>query len=196
MHNSIKANITQHEIAMEELENKHLEQELFEMNEQAEHTKEKATKNATALKHMNKRLSILGDNATPEEHKRLEEEMQALEKFAQRQQRDMRNLLREQNKEKHLLKKEKQREMEAFETSLKEDYELKIRHKEEELVKNMTKLEELIHARRMRLVARWHLTLQIFKREDRDASAIKGPLPLTLLCLPEEFAPYVAAYQS
>jgi uncharacterized membrane protein len=166
------------------------------MNEQTEETKEKTTKNATALKHMTKRLSILGDNATVEERNRLEEEMLALEKLAKRQERDMRNLLREQNKEKHILKKEQQRKIEALEASLKEDYNDKIRHKETELLKNMTTLEELIHARCMRLVARWHLTLQIFKREDRDASNIKGPLPLTLLCLPEEFAPYVAAYHS
>ena len=166
------------------------------MNEQTEQTKEKATKNATALKHMTKRLSILGENATAEERKRLEDELLALEKLAKVQQRDMRNLLREQNKEKHNLKKEQQRKLEALEASLKEDYNDKIKHKEEELRKNLTTLEELIHARCIRLVARWHLSLQIFKREDRDASTVKGPLPLTLLCLPEEFAPYVAAYHS
>jgi hypothetical protein len=173
-----------------------LEQEVSEIDGQSDEQKEKATKNATALKHMTRRLSILGDKATNEERKRVEDELRALEKLAERQQRDMRNLFREQNKEKHNLKKEQQKELEALEKSLKEECDLKIKYKEEELEKNMSKLEELIHARCMRLVARWHLTLQIYKREDRDALAIKGPLPLTLLCLPDEFTPYVAAYHS
>jgi hypothetical protein len=78
---------------------------------------------------------------------------------------------------------------------LTEEAELKVQCKEEALQLNMSKLEMLIHNRTLRLVARWHLQLQIFKREDRDASTIKGPLSLTMLSLPDDFAPYVAAYQ-
>jgi septal ring factor EnvC (AmiA/AmiB activator) len=166
------------------------------MNGHSEEKKEKATKNATALRHMTRRLSILGDKATIDELNRVEEEMKALDKLADRQQREMRNLLRVQTREMQALKKEQQKELENFEESLKEDSEQTVRYKEQELTSNMGKLEELIHARCMRLIARWHLMLQIYKRENRDASSLKGPLPLTMLCLPEEFTPYVAAYQS
>jgi len=181
----IRTNYLQHQVATEDLDNKHLNQELSSMNTQSEEQKEKAVKNATALKYVNKRLSILGDNATQDELNRLEEEMKSLDKLAVRQQRDMRNLFREQNREKKALEKDQQTELVTFEESLKEEHEEKIKHKEEELTRNMSRLEELIHARTLRLVARWHLMLQIFKRDDRDASTIKGPLPLTLLCLPE-----------
>jgi hypothetical protein len=181
---------------MENLENKHLEQEVSEMNEQSKQQTEQATKNATALKHMNKRLSILGDTATEEDKNRLEDELKALDKLAHRQQRELRNLFRDQNREKQRTKKEQQTEYENFQKSIKEDYNSKVQHKEEELTKNREKLEELIHARCLRLVSRWHLMLQIFKSEDRDASNIKGHLPLTILSLPVEFNPYVAAFQS
>lgn len=188
-------NSSQHEIAVEELADKHIEQEIFETDNHADQQKEKATKTATALKHMNKRISILGDKATVEEIQRVEEETKALEKLADRQQRELRNLYRTQNKEKQDLKKVQQKELEELRTLLREECELKVQCKEEALQNNMAKLEKLIHARCLRLVARWYLQLQIFKREDRDASTIKGPLPLTMLNLPEDFTPYVAAYQ-
>jgi len=77
---------------------------------------------------------------------------------------------------------------------LKNERDAKIRQKTRDFERNARKLEELIHIRSMRLVARWYLMLQIYKTEDRDGTGLKGSLPLSLLGLPEEFAPYVAAY--
>jgi hypothetical protein len=180
--------------AIEALENKHVEQELGEIDEQKVETKEETIKNATALKHMHRRLSILGENATDDARNRLEDEKYKLNRLEQRQERELQKLLRIQNREKLILQRNQQNELADLTTSMREDHDLKVRHKHEELVKNATKLEALIHERALRLVARWHLQLQILKREEKELSWIKGPLPLSILRLPEEFGPYVSAY--
>jgi hypothetical protein len=179
---------------LEELDNRHLEQEFGQIDDQKQQTTEETVKNATALKHLNRRLSLLGDNATDAELNRIEEETQALEKLAAKQERDNQKLLRVQNREKLDMQRQQQKEVEDLQISMKEDYEARVRDKQEELQKNMDKLEHLIHDRSIRMVGRWYLQLQVFKREDKDVSCIKAPLPLSILGLPEEFNPYCSAY--
>jgi hypothetical protein len=174
----------------EELENKHLEQELFELDEQTAETEDQTTKNATALKHINKRIELLGEAATDAEKHVLDSEQHALDRLADKQQREIRNLHRFQYRERQDMLRTQQRELEELE----EGSRTKMRTKTRDLEKNMRRLEELIHVRSMRLVARWHLMLQIYKTEDRDGMGLKGALPLSLLALPEEFVRYVAAY--
>jgi hypothetical protein len=86
--------------------------------------------------------------------------------------------------------KAQQREIDG----LTQDSAARMRVKEGDLERNMRRLEELIHVRSMRLVARWHLMLQIYKTEDRDGMGLSEALPLGVLGLPEEFAGYVAAF--
>jgi hypothetical protein len=164
------------------------------MDDQKQQTSEETVKNATALKHLNRRLSFLGDNVTEAELNRLDDEKRALDKLALKQERDLQKLLRVQNREKLDIQRRQQKELEDFRISMKEDYDTRVREKLEELQKNMEKLEQLIHERSIRMVGRWYLQLQIFKREDKEVSYIKTPLPLSILGLPEEFGPYCAAY--
>jgi hypothetical protein len=181
------------------MENKHLLQELSEEDEHTTQTAEEKTKNATALKYVRRRLEMLGEHATAAERSRLEEEKAALTKLAQRQQRDMRNLFRVQNREIMELKKAQQQELQEFERTLHDDYEEQIREKQAVLQRNMMKLEELIHARATKLVGRWWLLLQIWKKTQGERvmkghATTQSALPLTLFGLHEDFSPIVAAF--
>jgi hypothetical protein len=169
-----------------------LEQELFEIDEQTVVAADQAIKNATALKYIARRMDLLGEQATDIDHNAYISEARALDRLAEKHQRDIRNLHRFQYREKQDMQKNQLKEME----NLREEAVLKIKTKESDLERNSRKLEELIHIRSMRLVARWHLMLQIYKTEDRDGISLKGALPLSLLGLPEEFAPYVGAYHA
>jgi hypothetical protein len=146
------------------------------------------------LKYIHHRLSILGENATADARNRLEDEIHKLNRLEQRQERQLHTLQRIQNREKLNLIRNQQNDLADLVASMQEDHNVKVRHKHEELVKNATRLEALIHERALRLVARWHLQLQILKTEEKELSWIKGPLPLTILRLSEEFGPYVSAY--
>ena len=149
---------------------------------------------------MQKRLSLLGDQATEAERARVDEEKLALHRLAERQQREIRNLFRLQNREKMELKRQQQKEIEDFEQSLRESYREAVKEKQAVLQENMKRLEALIHARSVRLVSRWWMLLQIWKANEGEkimagaGSMVKGPLPLGLLGLPEDFASYVASF--
>jgi hypothetical protein len=164
------------------------------MDEHTEQAKEEAIKNATALKYMQARLRLLGDTATAEDQQRLDDEKRAMEKLARLQQKDMRNLLRDQYREKLTLQRAHARELEELRRVMRDEDEGKMALREAKLQRDLDRLEELVHVRSLRLTARWHLTLQIFKQEDADAFSIRAALPLSILGLPEEFARYVAAF--
>jgi hypothetical protein len=166
----------------------------MEMDAHAEQTRDEAVKNATALKYMQARMRLLGDAASPEDKQRLEDEERALEKLARRQLRDMRNLLRDQYREKLALAKEQTKRVGEMRRLVEDDEAGRREAERMDLQQDLDRLEELVHVRSLRLTARWHLTLQIFKQEDPDAFSIKAALPLSILGLPEEFARYVAAY--
>jgi hypothetical protein len=143
---------------------------------------------------------MLGEHATAQERARLEEERAALTKLANRQKRDIRNLFRDQNRELLELGRAHQKELEEFEQRLNEDYAEQIREKQAVLQRNMMKLEELIHARAIKLVGRWWLLLQIWKKTQGErvmktsGNTNNSALPLTLFGLHEDFAPLVAAF--
>ncbi|KAF2674873.1 hypothetical protein BT63DRAFT_420130 [Microthyrium microscopicum] len=189
-----------HIAATEAMENKHLAQEITKMEEHTAQSAETKTKNVTALKHMNRRLSLLGESATETDHLRLAEEERALERSAARQERELRNLYRDQTREGHDSKRNQQKDLEDFERSLREDYDQQVKDKQAVLLDNQKKLEELIHARTLRLVSRWWLLLQIWKKTDGEkimmscGNVVNGPLPLGLLGLPEDFGPYITAF--
>jgi hypothetical protein len=187
-------NSRQHEKQNDDLENRHLEVELIEMDEHAEQAKDEAVKNATALKYMQARLRLLGDAASPEDRQRLDDEERAMEKLARQQQREIRNLLRDQYREKLALSRAQARAREELARAAGEEARARGEAQRAELQRDLDRLEELVHVRSLRLTARWHMTLQIFKQEDPDAFSIKAALPLSILGLPEEFARYVAAY--
>lgn len=182
------------------MENRHLLQELTSEEEHETQTEEEKIKNATALKYVGRRLEMLGGHATAQERARLEEEKVALIKLAQRQRSDMRNLFRDQNREKLELKKSQATELAAFERALHEDYGDQIREKQAVLSRNLMKLEELIHARAIKIVGRWWLLLQIWKKTQGErvmkhlSGAPNSAMPLTLLGLHEDFAPIIAAF--
>jgi hypothetical protein len=167
-----------------------LEQEIFEEEQHNAETKEVEVKNRTALKYIERRIDFLGETVTDSDLKAFQDEQHALNRLADKHQREIRNLHRQQYREQQDVLRAQQKALE----DLKTERDNKIRHKSRDLDRNARKLEELIHIRSMRLVARWWLMLQVYKTEDRDGSSLKGPLPLSLLGLPEEFAPYAAAY--
>jgi hypothetical protein len=184
-------NTNKHDRAREDQENKHLDQELSIVDEQNLETNEEMVKNRTALKYIERRMDMLGETATDSDRHIFMEEQRAIDRLSIKHQRQIRNLHRQQNKERHETLKAQQKELD----DLQLEYVMKVRQKTKDLERNSWKLEELIHVRSMRLVARWHLMLQIYKTEDRDGMGFKWALPLSLLGLPEEFAPFVAAYQ-
>jgi hypothetical protein len=164
------------------------------MDEHAEQAKDEAVKNATALKHMRARIALLGAAATDEDKRRLDEEEHAMEALALRQLREVRNLLRDQYREKLVVSREQARAVGELGRAVAEEARARREAQRAELQQDLDRLEELVHVRSLRLSARWHLTLQIFKQEDADAFSIKAALPLSILGLPEEFARYVNAY--
>jgi hypothetical protein len=146
-----------------------------------------AVRNATALKHLNKRMSLLGNDVTPEHMRRFEEELNAMERLEKHQDRELQSLIRNQEREKLDLRRQQEKDLEDYRTRLDDDLELQSRVKLAELDRNRLKLEELIEARRERLVNRWHLRLQILKMEEKDIAHIKDALPLSLLNLSRSF---------
>jgi hypothetical protein len=148
---------------------------------------DRAIRNATALKHLNKRMSLLGDDVTPEHRRRFDEELNALERLGEQQDRELQTTIRNQEREKLDLRRQQEKDVEDYSKSLDEDHEVQCKEKLAELEGNRLKLEELIEARKERLVGRWYLRLQILKMGDLDIAHIRDPLPLSMLNLPRSF---------
>jgi hypothetical protein len=174
-------------VVIEQLENKHVERELSEIERLRLVMEDNAIRNTTALKHLNKRMSLLGNDVTPEQMRRFEEELNAMDRLEKQQDRELKTLIRNQEREKLDLRRQQEKELEKYGMSLDEDLDLQSRAKLVELDRNRVKLEELIEARRERLVARWYLRLQILKMEENDFTHIKVHLPLSILNLPRSF---------
>jgi hypothetical protein len=177
----------QHNAAVEQLENKHVERELSEIERLRLVMEDNAIRNATALKHLNKRMSLLGNDVTPEHMRRFKDELSAMDRLEKQQDRDLQKLIRNQEREKLDLRRQQEKELENYEKSLDEDLEVQSRTKLAELDGNRLKLEALIEARRERLVGRWYLRLQILKTGESDIAHINDPLPLSVLNLPRSF---------
>jgi hypothetical protein len=169
------------------LENRHVEKELEELERHRLATEDSSARNATALKFVRKRLSLLGEDATPEHHMRLEEETNAMDRLASRHEREMQALIRNQEREKLDLQRKQEKDVEDYHKSLDEDMTFSMRTKLDALGMNMVKLNDLIEDRKARLVSRWYIRLQIAKMEVPATSHVRGPLPLTTLELPIGF---------
>jgi hypothetical protein len=187
LRNYFANSLLQHTAAIEKLETKHVEREMAEIERLRLVMEDSAIRNATALKHLNKRLSLLGDDITPEHKRRFEEELNALERLGKKHDRELQTMIRNQEREKLDLRRQQEKDVEEYSKSLDEDHDLQTKEKLAELEGNRLKLEELIEARRERLVGRWHLRLQILKMGVVDIAHIKDPLPLSMLNLPRSF---------
>lgn len=181
------ADKSQQQEALERLENRHVEKELEELERHRLAAEDISARNATALKFVRKRLSLLGEHATPEHRMRLEEEITAMDRLASRHEREMQCLIRNQEREKLDLHRQQDKEIEDFEKSLDDDANFSIQTKVDALRMNMVKLDDLIEDRKARLASRWYIRLQIAKMEVPETAHIRGPLPLTTLELPPGF---------
>jgi hypothetical protein len=170
------------------MENRHVEKELAEMERHRLAMEDSSARNATALKYVRKRLSLLAHDATPEHRMRLEEETNAMERLAARHDREMQALIRNQEREKLDLQRQQEKEVEDYNKSLADEMTLSLRTKLDGLAMNMVILDDMIEERKTRLVSRWFLRLQIAKMEVPETAHIKAPLPLSLLELPPSFA--------
>lgn len=145
------------------------------------------TRNATAVKYVASRIALLGDDATPEHHHRLQEEQSALKRLGQKQATEMRNLVRYQESKKLELQRKQEKDYEAMRQSLQSDLASQLKDKTAKHRHNIIRLDELIDDRKGRLVARIFLKLQILKCTSNDTIAIESALPLSLLGLPAAF---------
>jgi hypothetical protein len=148
---------------------------------------EHATRNATALKHVASRIALLGDEATPEHHQRLEEEQSALKRLANKHDNELRKLVRYQESKKLELQRKQAKDMEEMTRSLETGLVSQRKEKTAKLQHNISRLDELVEERRARLVARFFLRLQVLKCMSNDTVAIDLALPLSLLGLPTTF---------
>ena len=75
-------------------------------------------RNATAVKYVSSRIALLGNEATPEHHHRLEEEQSALKRLAKKHEKDMQNLVRYQDSKKLELLRKQEKDYEEMSKSL------------------------------------------------------------------------------
>lgn len=169
------------------MENRHVERELEELERHRLATEDISARNATALKFVRKRICLLGEDATPEHHMRLEEETSAMDRLASRHEREMQGLIRSQEREKLDLHRQQEKQVEDYQKSLNADMDFSIQTKLDALDMNMIKLDDLIEDRKARLASRWYIRLQIAKMEVPETAHIRLPLPLTTLELPPGF---------
>ena len=144
-------------------------------------------RNATAVKYVSSRIALLGNEATPEHHHRLEEEQSALKRLAKKHEKDMQNLVRYQDSKKLELLRKQEKDYEEMSKSLEASLVTQRKDKTAKLQHNIVRLDELIEERRARLVARFFLKLQVLKCLSNDTVMIEPALPLSLLGLPSAF---------
>lgn len=169
------------------MEDRHAEKELIVEESLRDKMEENAAWNATAVKHVARRIALLGDNATPEHMQRLEEEQTALNRLAKRHEVDMRNLVRYQESKKLELLRKQEKEYDELSQTLVRELEVSRKDKTSQLQTNISKLDELLEERRARIVARWFLRLQMLKSMSNDTAAVEAALPLSILVLPSAF---------
>ncbi|KAF2436672.1 hypothetical protein EJ08DRAFT_156410 [Tothia fuscella] len=173
------------EQARDDLDNKHASREFAEIQRLEEVQADFAIRNATALKHLQCRMSSLGDNVTRPELKRLNDETYAMEHLAKRHEHELEVFKRKQDREKLDLAREQQRELAAYTRNIDEKTEELRNIKLAALKDDTIKLAELVDERKYRLVARWFLRLQIVKMEIPELRDIKEPIPLRALEIEE-----------
>jgi hypothetical protein len=179
--------LLQHKAALDKLETKHAARELAELERMDEVKKDKAARNATAIKHLNKRMNLLGENVTKEHLTRFEEELDAMDTLEKTQERDLQKFHLNQDREKMDLVKQQEKEIEEMEKRLDDNNRDRWGAKQAQLVEDVVLLDDLIWERQCRLVDRWFLRLQTVKMGDPEIAHIKDPLPLSLLELPSSF---------
>lgn len=149
--------------------------------------KDKSARNATAIKYLNKRMNLLGDDVTKEHLSRFEEELDAMDTLEKTQERDLQKFHLNQDREKMDLLRQQEKEFEETEKSMDEDNQIRWEIKRAQLVDDVVLLDDLIWERQCRLVDRWFLQLQTIKMEEPEMAHIKESLPLSILGLPSAF---------
>ena len=177
----------QHETEIEKMDDRFANKELQLQEIQREAMDDNAARNATALKHVTSRIALLGNEATPEHHYRLQVEQSALKRLGQKHEKEMQNLVRYQESKKLELQRKQEKEYEEMSKSLDTGLMNQRRDKTAKLQHNILRLDELVEERRARMVARFFLQLQILKCLSNDTVMIEPALPLSLLGLPSTF---------
>lgn len=175
---------------MDSLETKHVAKELELKEAQKKEEQEMAEKNATALKHVTKRLSMLGDAATYEDRKRLFEEQETMNELKRKHARDLASLRRTNARQRLDMERRQQTELDHVHPRFQAKFVSRSAPRYPRLKQDMSELAIFLHERRSRLLARWFNQLQKFKADTPSLSGIDAPLPLNLLTLPDEFMAY------
>jgi DNA repair ATPase RecN len=137
------------------MDDRHAEKELSLREIQRIAMEDYAVRNATAVKHVTSRIALLGDEATPEHHLRLEEEQTALKRLAKKHEVEMRNLVRYQESKKLELLRKQEKDYEELSKSLDTGLENQRKDKTAKLQHNISRLDDLVEERRAKLVARF-----------------------------------------
>lgn len=175
---------------MDTLDTRHVAKELELKELQKAEEQEMAERNATALKHVTRRLSILGDAATYEDRKRLFEEQETMNELKRKHARDLASLRRTNGRQRLDLERKQQTELDHVHPRFQAKFVSRAAPRYPRLKQDMSDLAATLHQRRSRLLARWYIQLQKFKAETPNLRSIDAALPLNLLTLPDEFMAY------
>jgi len=175
---------------MDTLETRHVAKEIDLKEAQRKEEQEMAERNATALKHVTKRLSFLGDSATYEDRKRLFEEQETMNELKRRHARDLNTLHRTNERQRLDLERKQQTELDHVHPRYQAKFLSRAAPRYPRLKQDKNDLNIFLHQRRNRLLARWYNQLQKFKAETPSLCGIDTTLPLNLLTLPDEFMAY------
>lgn len=175
---------------MDTIETRQVAKELELKELQKAEEQEMAERNATALKHVTRRLSILGDAATYEDRKRLFEEQETMNELKRKHARDLASLRRTNARQRLDLERKQQTELDHVHPRFQAKFVSRAAPRYRRLKLDMSELTVFLHERRSRLLARWYIQLQKFKAETSSLSCIDAALPLNLLTLPNEFMAY------
>lgn len=131
-------------------------------------------------------MTDLGENATEEDHKRLQEEQNALKTFDIRQGKRLTKMRRDQGRYRTQIEREQRLELQKLKEKYKEEFTRTSTAKKDELGLNLRKLESLVNKRRQDILNKWHVELQIFKYENEDLKEMWADrqLPLQVLGRP------------
>jgi len=175
---------------MDALETRHVVKELDLKETQRKEEQEMAERNATALKHVTKRLSFLGDTATYEDRKRLSEEQETMNELKRKHVSDLNTFYRANARQRLDLERKQQTALDNVHPQFQAKFLSRAAPRYPRLKQDKTDLNVFLHQRRNRLLARWYNQLQKFKAETPSLSGIDAALPLNLLILPSEFMAY------
>ena len=172
---------------MDALETRQAAKELQVRDMQKVEKDEMAERNAIALKHVNRRLSILGDAATHEDKKRLFEEQEMMNELSRKHARDLASLRRTHERQRLDLERKQQNQLDHVHTRFQAKFESRIAPRYPRLKEDMAELTNHLRSSKNRLLARWYVQLQRFKAETPTLRNIVSALPLNLLTLSDEF---------